>query len=135
MPAKNTTDGPQRYTSRKFSAPLAAHARTPWKFRVRRKVLKRSSAEKKALKAERQQRKLTYHEALQVALDVVYGEAVKLHEQFSMHTVQYYLEELMQQSRKNKSSRKVNPWNVYLRQELERHNASELAAVVSEYRD
>lgn len=128
MPAKDTTDGPQRYISRKLSVPLSAHGK-PWKIRVRRKALKRSLAEKTALKAERQQRKLTYSEALQASMDVVYNEATKLHEQFSMHTVEYYLEELMQRSRKDKTSRKVSLWNVYLRQELERYNSGESAVV------
>ncbi|KAF7973085.1 hypothetical protein HWV62_16286 [Athelia sp. TMB] len=122
MPANNTVDGPQRYASRKSTLPLSARARTPWKCRIKRKTIKRSTAERKALQQERQQRKLTYNEALQAAMDVVYNEAVKLHALFSTHPIEYYLEELMQLSRKNKTTRKVSSWNVFLRQELQRRN-------------
>lgn len=116
---------PQRYASRVYTVPLVTRTRAPWRYRNKRKlVIKKSAADKKALAHAREGRKVSYHEALDTASSVILLEARKLHDQFGQHSVDYYLEELMQHSRLGKGKRTVNLWNVYLRQRLAAYNDS-----------
>lgn len=89
---------------------------------MKRKTFKKTPAEKQTLKAQRRDRKLSYNEALSAAAEVLYDEAVKLREQFGQHSVEYYLEELMQRSRISKGTRGVSRWNVFVRDETVRRN-------------
>ncbi|KAG2101885.1 uncharacterized protein F5147DRAFT_776541 [Suillus discolor] len=64
-------------------------------------------------------------------------QATALQERFGRHSIEYYYEEIMQQSHLLKKTRKVNKWNVFIKQEVQcinsdlpagekRHKASEL---------
>ncbi|KAG1887414.1 uncharacterized protein F5891DRAFT_967291 [Suillus fuscotomentosus] len=91
--------------------------RVPWRRREKRRY-KRSAAEKAVLKEKRQAHRISYSSALQAARNIVFHEAEKLHAQFSGHSVQYYYEEIMQHSRIAQSSRGINRWNTFCRQEV-----------------
>jgi len=116
--------GPARFSSRMRTA-ATNKARLPWRNRTKHKTYQRTSVEKKALAEKRRNNKKSYHEALAAAYAAVQEEAVKLKEQFGAHSVQYYMEEIMQQSRLTKHKRSVNSWNVYLRNEVKRINDGE----------
>ncbi|KAG1792701.1 uncharacterized protein HD556DRAFT_1238935, partial [Suillus plorans] len=83
---------------------------------------KRTAAEKAVLKEKREAHCVSYSSALQAAHNIVFHEAEKLHTQFSGHSVQYYYEEIMQHSRIAQSSRGVNRWNTFCRQEVKQMN-------------
>jgi hypothetical protein len=117
-------EGPVRYSSRK-AALATSRNRLPWRHHVKRQALKQSPAEKKALAEQRNSRKLTYQNALSKASESIYNEAIKLREQFGTHSLEYYMEELMQQSRLSRNKRAINSWNVYLRGEVKCINDGE----------
>lgn len=127
LPAQHTlmpadSSGPTRYLSRKSTAPRTTKARGSWRSRLKRKYIKRTAAEKKAIKSQRRERKLSYNEALNAASGVMYDEASKMREQFGQHSIEYYMEALMQRSRLTNNKRDINRWNVFLREETIRHN-------------
>ncbi|KAI5984614.1 hypothetical protein EDD15DRAFT_2177067 [Pisolithus albus] len=106
----------QRYTRT-----TKASVRTPWRHRRKRVAIIRTPAEKAAIKAKNHERKVAYAGALSHAQDVVMQEAIKLREQFGSRSVEYYFEAILQTSRLTKK-RGPNRWNVYLRQEVKKHN-------------
>lgn len=95
--------------------------RVPWCRREKPRY-KHSAAEKAVLKEKRKAHRIAYSSALQAARNIVFQEAEKLHAQFSGHSVQYYYEEIMQHSRIAQSSRGINRWNAFCRQEVKRIN-------------
>jgi hypothetical protein len=118
---KEILEGPARYSSRK-AALLTSKQRLPWRQRAKRKTIKKSTAEKKTLAEQRLNRKIAYRQALADATETIHNEAIKLHEQFGGHSIEYYREQLMQHSRLGKKRRLVNGWNVFLRNEVKRMN-------------
>jgi hypothetical protein len=91
--------------------------------RKRRAVLKKTPAEKARLSKKRHSEKTAYHAALDTARNVVMEHAEQLRDTFGRHSVDYYYEEIMQLSRKNKTKReKINLWNVFTRVEAQRVN-------------
>jgi hypothetical protein len=125
MVRQSSADGPQRFKSlsRKLST---AKTRYAWRTKTKRKYIKRTPAEKAALKEKRQSEKKMYNDALQEAREVVLQQATQLHERFGGHSVQHYFEQILQQSRMKKRSRKVSRWNAYLRSEVKRINDGKL---------
>ena len=121
---KELAEGPVCHSSRKVAL-ATSRSRLPWRHRTKRQTFKRSATEKAALAEKRHNRKIAYHEALTKAAESIYNEAIKLHELFGGHSIEYYLEELMQHSRLSKKKRTVNSWNVFLRNEVKRINDSE----------
>ncbi|KAF7976790.1 hypothetical protein HWV62_5636 [Athelia sp. TMB] len=111
----------------------ATKTRLPWRHRTQRNANKRTNAEKKQLAKRRREYKEQYNNALEASFQVILGEARKLREEFGAHSEQYYLEEIMQRPRVAQSSRGVNRWNVFLREEVKRMN-NELAEGVPRYK-
>jgi hypothetical protein len=118
---KELVEGPARHSSRK-AALATSRNRLPWRHRSKHRTFKQSPAEKAALAEKWSSRKLAYCEALTEAAETIYNEAVKLREKFGTHSIQYYMGELMQQSRLDKKKRNINSWNVFLRNEVKRIN-------------
>lgn len=106
---KKTVDGPIRHSSRRTKL----YTRLPWKQRVKRKVIQRTYAEKKARSRAAKERKEDYRTAINAARQVVYQEAVILHAKFGAHSVEWYHKDLLQVS-SQKATRGVSEWNVYL---------------------
>ena len=79
MVRQSSADGPQRFKSlsRKLST---AKTRYAWRTKTKHKYIKRTPAEKAALKEKRQSEKKIYNEALQEAREVVLQQATQLHE-------------------------------------------------------
>ena len=97
-------------------------ARLPWRHRAKRIALRKTPAEKAAQAAKRQAHRVSYREALTSARSVVMDQAIQLRERFGMHTVEWYFEEIMQQSRMGKVKRAPSRWNAFLRKEVQRIN-------------
>jgi hypothetical protein len=96
--------------------------RQPWRHRTKRTYLRKTPAEKAALAAKRLGHRQSYQTALAKARAVVMDEAIKLKEQFGAHSVDWYFEAIMQQSRISKTKRAPSRWNAYLRQEVKAAN-------------
>ena len=111
-----------QYPTKKLAS--GNHYKT-WRHRIKCKQFKRSTAEKHTLVEAQHNHEVSYLDALNAAMQVLEDEAYKLHAQFRAHSVDYYLKEIMQRSRKTKGTRKINPWNVFLRQEVKRINESQ----------
>lgn len=99
--------GPARYSNRKTPTALSGKNLLPWRTRTKRKQVQRTQSEKKALAASRKKCKHEYEEALDDARDVIKAEAIKLHEKFGQHSLDYYKQELLQDSRLRKKSCRV----------------------------
>lgn len=95
-------DGLRRLVSqqRKLST---SKAQKPWRRRTKRTTLRKTPAEKAEAAAKRHDHRVSYHDALSKARDIVMEQATQLREQFGGHTVEWYFEEIMQQARKAKS--------------------------------
>ncbi|KAG6819388.1 hypothetical protein H0H93_012294 [Arthromyces matolae] len=96
--------------------------RTPWRTRTRNKVQKATGAEKAKKKLERLTAKRTYQEALRDCHSEIAHMAEKLRQRFGKHSVDYYLQELMQTSRVNKKYKESGHWNAFVSQEAKRIN-------------
>lgn len=69
--------------------------------------------------------KVSYQEALQNAQNEVVKLGEKLRAQFQKHTVSYYIEEIIQVSRRQKVKKDVGPWNAFVSMEVKRINAGQ----------
>ena len=105
--------------SRKKSTHLA---RRPWRTRKKQQVIKLTPVEKAARKARRRQEKVTHQEALQNAQEEVRKLGEQLRSKFGKHTIQYYIEEIMQISRLQKKQRRAGAWNAFVSKEVKRLN-------------
>jgi hypothetical protein len=122
MVLKKQTPVVQRLLSevRKYSTDKA---RIAWRRRGKqRKKIKLSAADKALAAAKRKTERIKYSEALANSRKVVMDEAIKLHEMFGAHTVDYYYEQLLQGHRLARSKRNVSRWNIWLRKEVQRLN-------------
>jgi hypothetical protein len=107
--------------------------RVAWRHRTKPPTHRRTPAEKALRKAERKTRQEAYHTALEKARSVINEQATLLHEEFGGHSVQWYLEEIMQRGRLTQKKRRVNRWNVFLRKELANMNAGMYAITYREH--
>ncbi|KAG6880938.1 hypothetical protein C0992_002299, partial [Termitomyces sp. T32_za158] len=83
---------------------------------------KKTPAEKADAKAKRKARRDDYAAALQEAFEVVNQEAIKLHERFGGHMLEYYKEEVLQIGCLTGEKRAVSRWNAYLRHKAKKLN-------------
>ena len=112
----------QRLKSSKRKLP-GARNRLPFRHRTKRNILPKTPHEKAVLAAKRLQHRRSYTEALARAREVLNDQAILLHNEFGGHTAAYYLQEICQLSRIQKSSRRVeSTWNAFLRSELKKMN-------------
>ncbi|KAG6896214.1 hypothetical protein C0992_009682 [Termitomyces sp. T32_za158] len=130
---------PQRYRS--LSRKILTRAlRRPYRLKKKRITLKKTPAEKREANEKRRERRQSYQEARSAAWDLLEQEAMKLHERFGGHSLQWYKEDILQVGRLKGDSRGVSRWNAYLRAEAKRLNADganplkahELAALLKE---
>ncbi|KAF8066019.1 hypothetical protein FPV67DRAFT_1418617 [Lyophyllum atratum] len=99
------------------------HLRTPWRTRTARAIIKLTPAQKAAQKARRQEQKQTYQEALQEKHADLLKHAEDLHRRFGKHSVDYYMQEIMQVSRLQKKKKSSGSWNAYVSLEVKRMNS------------
>jgi hypothetical protein len=95
--------------------------RKPWR-RSSRPRVKRSAAEKSAARKRRKEFHTEYSAALAAARDIIWEQAIQLREKFGRHSVDYYYETIMQQSRKTVNKCSATRWNAFVRQEVKRAN-------------
>lgn len=120
--ARTSADtGPQRYksASRKL---FTSRSRRSWRTPAR-KYPKKTPAEKKAIREKNHARRTEYAAALAAAQAVVRAEAQLLRDKFGAHSLQWYMEAILQQPRITKGTRKVNRWNAFLQSEVKRINS------------
>lgn len=112
--------GPQRFksASRKL---INMKTRRTWK-KISRVYIKKTRAEKRAIRDKNLVRRKDYAQALADARAVVRQQAEHLHEHYGGHSVQYYHQEIIQDSRITAASRKPSAWNAYLSSEIKRIN-------------
>ncbi|KAG1766623.1 hypothetical protein EV702DRAFT_1204089 [Suillus placidus] len=91
--------------------------RKPWR-RSSRPRVKRSAAEKSAARKRCKEFCTEYSAALAAARDIIWEQAIQLREKFGCHSVDYYYETIMQQSRKTVNKRPATRWNAFIRQEV-----------------
>ncbi|KIY46450.1 hypothetical protein FISHEDRAFT_75609 [Fistulina hepatica ATCC 64428] len=97
--------------------------RTPEYLKKRRRYIKKNPMEKAALKKARQECNEAYNSAMDEAREQVFQIATELREKLGHgHTVQHYVQELCQLSRRAKAHQNVNKWNSFLSQETQRLN-------------
>lgn len=120
-PAPTDSWSLQRYASarRKLTTALK---RQPWRHRAKRRALRRTSTEKQALKAKRREKKEAYSKALEEARAAMWEQAALMRERFGSHTLEYYVREIMQDARLNKTRRAPSRWNAFLSLEVQRLN-------------
>ena len=92
---------------------------TPWWHHRKHVAIIWTPAEKAAIKAKNYERKVVYADALSRVQDIVMQEAIKLQEQFSLHTIEYYFKAILQAPHLTKKKR-PSRWNAYLRQEIKK---------------
>ena len=76
-----------------------------------------------ALAKQRAERRAEYTSTLEEAREAVWSRAIQLREAFGGHSVEYYMQEILQRGRLERSRRKASRWNAYLRQELKALNS------------
>ena len=86
------------------------------------RVIKLLAADKALAAAKRKTECSRYNQALADARKVIMDEAIKLHDTFGNHTVDYYYEQLLQGHRLSLSKREVNRWNIWVRKEVQHIN-------------
>jgi hypothetical protein len=96
--------------------------RSAWRTKAKRLYVTKPPAEKARLKEKRLSHKKDYNEALQEAQQIVHQQATLLHERFGGHSIQWYFQEILQQSQRQKSQCQVTAWNAYLSSEVKRIN-------------
>jgi hypothetical protein len=92
--------------------------------------LKKTPTEKAALALARRTHRETYAQALSEAQAIVLEQATQLHELFGGHSIEYYYEEIMQQSR-FQQERGVSQWNAFVTQEVKCINGSKVFYVMN----
>ncbi|KAI9059828.1 hypothetical protein FKP32DRAFT_1613971 [Trametes sanguinea] len=97
-------------------------ARKPYRARPKVVAIKKTPAERKALAEQRAERRQKMAEAITAARDAVAEEAKKIQETFGLHSDKYYEQQILQHSRVASTKRKTNPWNAFLRSELQKRN-------------
>ena len=97
--------------------PQTSIKRKAWRHHKVRVKIKRTPAEKAEQKHKRLEAKLTYHEALEHCRKVIKDQAKALREQFGLHSVQYYKEEIMQHSRFDKKRKEAGRWQAFVSKE------------------
>ncbi|EIW84254.1 hypothetical protein CONPUDRAFT_71069 [Coniophora puteana RWD-64-598 SS2] len=105
---------------------LPRYLRTKTHTTTRRRFAKpnipKTPQERAELKKRRRERKAEYLDALAEAQDIVLGEATKLYGRFGGHSIDYYVEAIMQNSRVKGGKRRVNRWNAHLSKRLRQFN-------------
>lgn len=114
----NTT--PQRFKS--SSRKLVIKKTRLLRKKITRVYIKKTKAEKRAIRAKNLARRKDYAHALADARAVVRQQAELLHENYGGHSIQYYQQEIIQESRITTATRKVSAWNAYLSSEIKRIN-------------
>ncbi|KAG6894293.1 hypothetical protein C0992_006687 [Termitomyces sp. T32_za158] len=121
LPLSATIDMPKRYrsSSRKI---LSAAIRRPYRLKQKRVSIKKTAAQKEEAKKKREAHKEAYAAAREAASNLLDQEAIKLHEQFGGHSVQWYKEDILQMARLKTETRAISRWNLFLRYEAKRQN-------------
>ncbi|KAI0652681.1 hypothetical protein C8Q79DRAFT_1005850 [Trametes meyenii] len=93
-------------------------------YRERRKVISipKTPAERKVLADIRTEKREKIVDALTSAHETLTDAARQMQEEFGGHNQKYYEQQILQLARLKGSKRKANPWNAYLRCELEKRN-------------
>ena len=120
----SSTMGVFKYPHQCYIKTAKASVHTPWQHHRKCASIIQTPLEKAAIKAKNHERKVAYADALSRAQDIVMQEAIKLQEQFGSCTIEYYFKAILQTSHLIKK-RGPSQWNVYLRQEIKKHNSSE----------
>ncbi len=98
--------------------------RTKWRHRSSQPAtVKKTPAQKKVLREERQSRQASMKEALTAAHKLIAELATSLHNQFPHRSKEWWIGELYQTLRRNAKKRKSGGWNVFVSQEMKRINA------------
>ncbi|KAG6877060.1 hypothetical protein C0993_010604 [Termitomyces sp. T159_Od127] len=118
----STIDAPKRYRNLTRHILADASCCRPNHLKKRCQGQKKTAAAKAEAKARRNACQEDYSAALQRVIELVETEAVKLHEQFGGHTVDYYKAEILQVGRMKIETRAVSRWNAYLRHEVKLAN-------------
>ncbi|KAG6819118.1 hypothetical protein H0H93_015315 [Arthromyces matolae] len=115
MGTSKTIEAPKRYrsTSRKILADI--QRRRPIRIKEKRKRPKKTAAEKKAAKEQRDTERKEYVEARSESLGVIDQEVVKLHARFGGHTKEWYRQDLLQTGTLAVEQRNTSRWNAFLR--------------------
>lgn len=90
--------------------------------RTRRARAPVTPALREALATQRKERRNEFSQALKEARDTVGKHALHLREAFGGHSTEYYAQEILQRGRTERSRRKPNRWNAFLRDELRKVN-------------
>ncbi|KAI0674308.1 hypothetical protein C8Q78DRAFT_966290, partial [Trametes maxima] len=93
-------------------------------YRERRKVISipKTPAERKVLADIRTKKREKIVDALNSTHETLSDAARQMQEGFGGHNQKYYEQQILQLARLKGSKRKANPWNAYLRRELEKRN-------------
>ena len=105
------------------------HPRPPRKKPANRTRL--TQVEKAAQAAQRLEHREEYAEHLKTARAAVTEQAELLQAQFGKHDIDYYEQEIIQDSRAVKKGRDVNKYNVFLRMKLKELNEGEYSIVLA----
>jgi hypothetical protein len=91
--------------------------------RTRSKKAPITPALKDILAKQREVRRMEFVSAIKDARDTICERATQLREVFGSHSVDYYVQEILQRGRLERGRRQPSRWNTYIRQELKQRNA------------
>ncbi|KAI9069497.1 hypothetical protein FKP32DRAFT_1553814, partial [Trametes sanguinea] len=97
-------------------------ARKPYRTRRKAITITKTPAEKKLISQQRAERREKMAEALAAARETVAEEARKMQAEFGLHSDKYFEQQIFQHARVTSTKRKTNPWNAFLRHELQKRN-------------
>ena len=94
-----------------------------WRRRIKPSITPKSSMEKAQIMLRRRERRLKYYDAYKSASTAIMEEAQKLSEIFGKHNPKQCYQILLQGACISQKTRKINPWNAYLHEEVRQWNA------------
>ncbi|EIW83899.1 hypothetical protein CONPUDRAFT_150947 [Coniophora puteana RWD-64-598 SS2] len=104
-------DAPPRY----MKTILSKGTRKPTRRRFAAPKIPKTPAEKAVTKTKRSARNKAFKEALKEAQEMVLQKATSMRERFGDHTVDWYFEYILQQTRMEQSKRQPTSWNAFVR--------------------
>ncbi|KAK7451710.1 hypothetical protein VKT23_012389 [Stygiomarasmius scandens] len=99
-------------------------ARRPYRYRAKRTAIKLSNSQKALRKKLREDSKKAYQDALKDAFARIVGIAEEMREQFGKHSVQWYVDEIMQTHRLQRKSREPTRFQAFVSLRMKEINAN-----------
>ncbi|KAK7464096.1 hypothetical protein VKT23_006257 [Stygiomarasmius scandens] len=102
----------------------ATSTRKPWRYRTKRPAIKLTYQQKKHKKDLRDAEKQSLRDELQQTFQLIQQRAEQMREKFGKHSVQWYLDQIMQTHRMKEQRRKLSHYDAFVSMEMKARNAN-----------